>query len=117
MNNRLFYALCFIALFAIEVLIALHVRDQIIRPYVGDILVVVLVYCFARIFISKPLRLLPLWVFLFACGVEVMQYFQIATLLNLQNNTVARIVIGSTFDWKDIMCYTVGCLPLFLIRK
>ena len=116
-NSRLFYALCFIAIFAIEVLIALYVRDKIIRPYVGDILVVVLVYCFARIFINKPRRLLPLWVFLFACGVEVMQYFQVATLLNLQDNTVARIVIGSTFDWKDIMCYAIGCLPLFFIKK
>ena len=37
-------------IFCIEALIALYVRDNFIRPYVGDILVVVLVYSFVRMF-------------------------------------------------------------------
>ena len=36
----------FVLLFIIEVLIALFVNDRLIRPYVGDFLVVILIYCF-----------------------------------------------------------------------
>ena len=74
-GSRWFYAICFIGLFIVETLIALFVRDAFIRPYMGDVLVVILIYCFARIFITEPLRGLPLWIFLFACCIEAFQYF------------------------------------------
>ena len=47
MKKRIFYIISFLVIFCIEVLIALYVRDRFIRPYVGDMLVVVLVYSFA----------------------------------------------------------------------
>ena len=50
MKKRIFYIISFLVIFCIEVLIALYVRDRFIRPYVGDMLVVVLVYSFVRIF-------------------------------------------------------------------
>ncbi|MCD7899806.1 MAG: DUF2809 domain-containing protein [Bacteroides sp.] len=117
MGSRLFYALCFIALFILETLIALFVRDTIVRPYIGDMLVVILIYCFARIFINRPSRWLPLAVLLFAYTVEILQYFQAAEFLRLQPDSAARIIVGSVFDWKDMLCYTIGCIPLFFIRK
>lgn len=116
-GSRLFYALCTVAMFIVETLIAIYVHDAIIRPYVGDILVVVLVYFFVRIFINKPYRWLPLAVFLFACGIETLQYFNAADLLGFQRNSVARVVLGSVFSWGDIVCYAVGCLPLFFIKR
>ena len=51
MKKRIFYIISFLVIFCIEVLIALYVRDRFIRPYVGDMLVVVLVYSFVRIFL------------------------------------------------------------------
>lgn len=36
-GSRCFYAICFIGLFIIEMLIALFVRDAFIRPYMGDL--------------------------------------------------------------------------------
>lgn len=50
---------------------------------------------------------MPLYVFLFACMVEVLQYFQLADVLGITNRA-ARIILGSTFDWGDIACYAVG---------
>lgn len=55
-GSRWFYAICFIGLFIVETLIALFLRDAFIRPYMGDVLVVILIYCFVRIFITEPLR-------------------------------------------------------------
>ena len=112
MKKRLIYALATIILIAVEVLIALFVHDNFIRPYIGDVIVVVVVYCFVRIIIPEKVSLLPLYVFLFAVMVEVLQYFHIVDLLGLGNSTFFRILIGGVFDWKDILCYGVGCLLL-----
>lgn len=111
-NKRIIYLLLTVLLLCIEVVIALFVHDRFIRPYMGDVLVVVVIYTFIRIFIPEKLRLLPLYIFVFAAGVEGLQYLQIVDRLGLQNNPFLRILIGSVFDWKDIGCYAVGCLLL-----
>lgn len=41
-----------IFIFFIEVLISLYLHDKIVRPYVGDFLVVILIYCFIKAFID-----------------------------------------------------------------
>lgn len=108
-KKRIAYLIATIVLFIIEVLIALFVHDDFVRPYVGDVLVVMLLYTFVRIFLPERVRLLPLYIFLFAAGVEVLQYFRIAEVLGLSDNRVLSVVIGSVFDLKDIVCYGVGC--------
>ena len=75
------YFLLFAFLFIIEVLIALFVHDRFIRPYVGDFLVVILIYCFVRSFFNLPVITTAASVFLFACAVEMAQYFNVANLL------------------------------------
>ena len=42
MKKRIFYIISFLVIFCIEVLIALYVCDNFVRPYIGDVLVVVL---------------------------------------------------------------------------
>ena len=111
-RKRLIYAAITLILLVTEVLIALFVHDAFIRPYIGDVFVVVVIYTFIRIFIPEKCRLLPLFVFLFAAGVEALQYFEIVELLGLGNNRFFRILIGSVFDFNDILCYGVGCLLL-----
>lgn len=117
--NRLrsLYAISFFILLMVEVLIALYIKDDFIRPYIGDMLVVVVVYCFVRIFIPEKFKLMPLYVFIFAAFIEVLQYLKLVEVLGLQNNTFARIVIGSVFDLKDILCYGVGCVLLGVYEK
>jgi len=109
-KKRLGYLLAAVSIFLIELLIALFVRDNFIRPYVGDMLVVVLIYTFLRSFFPEKPRLLPLYVFLFAALVEGVQGIRIVELLGLSDNRFFSVLIGTTFDWKDIACYGVGCL-------
>lgn len=116
MKKRIFYIISFLVIFCIEVLIALYVRDNFVRPYVGDVLVVVLVYSFVRIFLPTGIPRMPFYVFLFACFVEVIQYFQLVETLGITNR-VARVVLGSTFDWADIACYAVGCVLIILFER
>ena len=107
MKKRIVYGILTFLLLFIEVLIALFVHDCIIRPYVGDILVVILLYTFVRIWIPEKIRLLPLYIFLFASCVELLQM-----ILGVENNTFLRVLMGSVFDVQDILCYGIGCTIL-----
>jgi len=109
MKKRLIYALAALALLGVEVCIALFVHDNFVRPYVGDVLAVVFVHCALRVIWPGKPRLLPLYVFLFACAIEAAQYFRLLALLGLGDAHVLQIVFGGTFDWRDILCYAVGC--------
>ena len=108
------YIIATLVLLSIEVLIALFVHDSFIRPYVGDMLVVIVIYTFIRIWIPERCRLLPLYVFLFAVLVEVLQYFNIVDVLGLSGSRFFSVLIGGTFDWKDIACYGAGCVVLVI---
>ena len=115
--NKKFFILA-IFLFVIEVLIALYVRDNFVRPYLGDYLVVMLIYCTVRSFINAPVINIAIGVLLFSYLVELLQYFRLVDRLGLEDNIVAKTVIGYGFEWKDILAYTLGILTiLFLERK
>ena len=117
MKKRLGYAIAFVLLLTVEILIALFVRDAFIRPYGGDVLVTLLLCCMARSIVPKKFRWLPFGVFLFSVLVEVGQYFDFATLLGLSQNPVLRIALGSSFSVADILCYALGCLGFCLLEK
>lgn len=115
-QKRLGYLLAFFLLLAVEVYIALHVHDRVIRPFLGDLIVVWVVYCFVRVFFPEGFVWLPLYVFLFAAGVEVLQYFHLADLPLFSGSRFMRIVLGSVFDWMDIVCYGAGSLVIFILH-
>ena len=112
-----FYAISTLLLFITEVLIALFVHDQFIRPYIGDFLVVILIYCFVKSFLNTPVVPTAIGVLLFAYTVELLQYFHIVEVLGLQHSRAARIIIGSSFEWRDILAYTMGILAVVLVEK
>ena len=117
MKKRLAYAITFLVLLITEILIALFVRDDFIRPYGGDILVTVRICAAVRIVFPTGVRLLPLWVFLFATAVEIGQYFDFVTLLGLGNIAFFRILLGTSFSWIDRLCYAAGCVLFWLGEK
>ena len=101
----------------IEVLIAKYIHDSFIRPYLGDVIVVILIYAFIRSFIPEKIKMLPILIFIFAVIIELLQYIQILDRLGLSENRFIRILIGGTFDWKDIMCYGVGVCILMIFER
>lgn len=114
MRKRILYTIATLVLIFIEVMIAMSVHDSFIRPYAGDMLVVIVIYTFIRIWMPEGCRLLPLYVFIFAVLVEVLQYFNIVEVLGLAGSWFFRVLIGGTFDWKDIACYGAGCMVLVI---
>lgn len=112
---RILYLLMFLGLLLTEVLIALYINDNFIRPYFGDVLVTILLCCFCRIWIPHKVPALPVYVFLFATAVEVSQYFDLVKLLGFENNRFLSVLMGRTFGFLDIVCYAVGCVLFFAL--
>ena len=102
------YGLLFLLLLGIEVVIALFIHDRFVRPYLGDVLVVWVVYAFARTLFPTGLPWLPAGVTLFAVLVEAGQAFGLVDRLGLGHIRFFRILLGSVFDWADVLCYLIG---------
>lgn len=111
------YFLFALTLFTVEVLIALFVRDSFIRPYFGDFLVVILIYCAVKAFIKASTLTVAICVLLFAYSIEVLQYFSIVDRLGLSGNVVAKTVIGYGFEWWDMLAYTLGIITVLILER
>jgi hypothetical protein len=83
-------------------------HDAIIRPYGGDLLCVILLYCFARSFGDWPVLPLSLGILVFAYLEETGQYFHLADKLGFTRPSLMRTLIGTYFTWVDILSYTLG---------
>lgn len=106
MKKRLPYLIASITLLIIEICIGAFVHDALIRPYVGDILVTILLCCLVRVVFPDRFPQLPAAVLAFATAVECVQLIDIPAL----NETILGIILGSTFDPADLLCYFLGCL-------
>lgn len=114
--NRKYFFLT-ILIFIAEVLIALFVHDTIIRPYIGDVLVVILIYCFIKSFLQLPVLAVAVFVLLFSFGIEFLQYLNIVEKLGLQESKIARTVIGTSFACIDLVCYIAGIIIILIAEK
>lgn len=105
------------ALFLLLAFIAIYVRDAFVRPFLGDTLAVIWLFYTGKSVLNIPDYRLSICVLVVAYGVEVAQYLNLVTLLGLENVRVARIVLGSTFDWLDILAYTLGWFVILGILR
>ncbi|NCD71147.1 DUF2809 domain-containing protein [Mucilaginibacter sp. R11] len=110
------YFVWVLLLLAAEAGIAVYIHDNIIRPYFGDFLVVILIYCFVKGLFKTPVTATVIGVLLFAYLVETLQYFHILNVLGLQNYKIACIIMGTNFSWNDIIMYTMGMLLVWLVE-
>jgi len=101
-----------IILFLVEVFIGAGMHDAIIRPYGGDFLVVILLYCLVKSFMRLKVQTAALSILLFSYAVEILQYFRIVNVLGLAGSKIACIIIGTSFAWTDLLAYTLGILAV-----
>lgn len=113
---RLRYLFLFVLLLLTEILIGAFLKGGFIRAYGGDILVLPLLYAFLRILFPRSdkftMRVLPLGLFIFGVLVEALQGAHIADRLHITSRVI-RIIIGSTFDFLDMVCYFAGMLLIY----
>ncbi|MDQ2795254.1 MAG: DUF2809 domain-containing protein [Bacteroidota bacterium] len=93
-----------------EIIIARYAHDQIIRPYGGDVLATIFLYCLGRSLVAaRPARMLVA-VLLISYLMEGLQYINLLGYLGWQQWRLARIVLGSHFSGGDMLAYSLGAL-------
>jgi glycopeptide antibiotics resistance protein len=111
------YAIGFLVLFIVEVIIALYVHDGLIRPYLGDFLAVIAVYLFFKIFFKITVSRAASIALGIAFFVEIGQYLQILKYLQMEENETAKIVMGNSFSWGDMLAYLLGTILVLIIEN
>lgn len=110
------YLIATILLFLVEIAIAILHFSLFIRGFLGDVLVILLMYSFLKIFIKNNILKIAVFVLAFAYFVEMLQFFKVAKLFNIKSKILITIV-GSVFDLWDLVAYTLGFLFILLIEK
>jgi hypothetical protein len=111
------YFILFVLIFITEVFIGAYMHDAIIRPYGGDFLVVILLYCLVKAFFNTAVIPTAIGVLLFSYFVEIAQYFHLVNLLGWQHSRIACIVMGTHFSFIDLLVYTLGILLVIGTEK
>lgn len=107
-----------VIIFFVEVLIATKLKDIFfVRAYLGDVIVVILLYTFVKSFLIVNDQKLILGILIFSCLIEWGQYFNIAEKSGFRKGSLMYIIIGNSFSWIDILCYAAGCFLLYLWVK
>ena len=109
------YSILALAIFAIEVCIALFVKDMFVRPYVGDMLAVVLVYAILRAIGLRAVLSLVL-ALAAAFAIEAAQAFFVLRLVGFADNQILRTIFGGSFDVYDLLAYSSGALLAGLVE-
>lgn len=110
------YIILTIVLFAIEALIAIYLKTGFIRHTFGDYLCVMLLYCFFKSFIKGHHFKIAISVLMIAFVVEFLQLTNYLELFNLQDNHLAKVILGSTFHISDLVAYSLGIITVIIFE-
>jgi hypothetical protein len=65
-------------------------------------------FTFLKAFCRLAYKKLLIVVLGFSFAMELGQFVNVIELIGLQESQLARIVLGTTFDWLDLIAYSLG---------
>jgi len=111
------HAIAALALLMVELLIAIFVKDGFIRPYLGDVLAVILVFMAIRAVFAAGEWTAAGIALSIAVIIEFGQLIGILNILGLAHHQWLRVVIGTGFDVKDLLAYAIGALIAVVVDR
>lgn len=116
MVSRKTYFGVFVGILIVEICIALFVRDAFIRPYFGDYLATILVYVAIRGFTNLSVLKSLIVSLLISYLVEIFQAVNVLGITGLSSNKTVSVIMGSSFDWGDMLGYTIAGASILLFE-
>ncbi|WP_034044714.1 DUF2809 domain-containing protein [Wocania ichthyoenteri] len=110
------YFIIALLLFITEALIAIFLETGFIRYTFGDFLCVILLYCFFKIFIKDHHFKIAISALMIAFVIEFLQLTNYLELFNLQDNYLAKVILGSTFHTSDLVAYSLGIITIIIFE-
>jgi Protein of unknown function (DUF2809) len=100
----------FLCVLSVEIAIGTFFHDRFVRYFLGDVFIVVLICYFVRSWCAIKVWIVALGTLIFSWFVELAQYFNLIDMLGWRGSQLAHLTIGSTFDWLDLLAYTLGSI-------
>lgn len=110
------YCLLALTIFLIEIVIAKYFSGWI-RSYLGDVLVIILLYSAIMSVAALNKRFVVLFTLITAFAIEFGQYFKLADRLGCAPDSLAYIVLGNTFSGEDLGCYVGGVVLTVIFER
>jgi hypothetical protein len=109
MKARMPYIIGALLLTGVEVVIGVFEFNHFIRAYLGDVIIVWVLYCLFRSFVPRKFNsyVVALGILAFSFVVEFLQKAHIADILGVENKLL-RIIIGTSYAAEDLWCYVAG---------
>ncbi|PHS09744.1 MAG: hypothetical protein COA88_03965 [Kordia sp.] len=107
----------FTLLLLTEISIVIFFKTGFIRHVFGDYLVVLLLYCFLKSFVSISNNTLAGITFLIAFTVEFIQLTPLLKTIGLENHSLANLILGNTFSITDLLAYTLGYITIIIFNS
>lgn len=84
---------------------------EFIVMYAGDFLWTLLVYyLFAFTFNKQAIIKILFYALTFSYLIEISQFYQADWINEIRRTRMGALVLGHTFIWSDIVCYTAGAV-------
>ena len=111
MKRRIIYAVLFVLLVGVEVVIALTQHDNFIRNYGGDVIVMWVLYCLVQMVLGGKNNhyVVNLCLLAFAFAVEFVQKWGFVDKFGIENQFL-RVLFGTSFVVEDLLSYLAGTL-------
>lgn len=86
--------------------------------FIGDVLWATMVYFIIRLlFINKPAKFVVIASLSFSYAIEFSQLYSAPWIDGLRKTLFGKLVLGSVFNWGDLLSYTVGIIIGLLIER
>lgn len=109
-NNVLRARFIYLTLIVFTIVLGLLSRHITGIPlFIGDILWALMVFFIIRaLFIMRSIKWVDIASLLFCYAIEFSQLYKAPWINNLRHTLFGRLVLGDTFLWGDMLCYTIG---------
>ena len=109
------YQVLAVILFLIE--LAITFTDGFVRHTFGDFIVVILLYCLIKSIITISNKAAAIIVLLFSFAIEFIQLTTLSQSEIFNKLPFLKLILGTTFQWGDLVAYTLGILFTLFIEK
>ncbi len=113
-----------IILFILSVLAGLLSRSSLvvlppfIDNYIGDVIWAFMVfYLLAMVYYKSKLHKPLLAAFIFSFAIEFSQMYHATWIDHIRSIKLFALVLGHSFLWTDLLCYTVGISGAYMLEK
>ena len=114
MPKRAIYFLIFLCLLLVEIAIATYLKTGFIRANLGDLIVVIVLYCLLMSTLKPSVKTGLVLTLAIAFTIELLQLIDLTRFFPQEYKQLATLILGSHFSWLDLLMYVLGIVCVWI---